>query len=138
MSCRFIFSSFALCLLTLTPHAAEAQADSAGPSICWGFAFGAWTPKLDWRAAGHGAPPDTSKLGRAPASRGWAADLRDERDSSLLLFPVWWPVGVVVELPNRKPSFGDTIVGKATALIAYGDRTAPTSRVRAWAVECRR
>jgi hypothetical protein len=59
-------------------------------------------------------------------------------DSVVLLFPRWWPVGVVVELPTRNPAFGDTIIGRARALIANGQGTSPTSRVRAWRVLCGR
>ena len=81
--------------------------------------------------------PDSMKVGQAPAGRGWATNEKEGADSLLLLFPVWWPAGVRVVLPTRTPAPGDTISGVATAFIAYGDRTPPTSKVRAWAVPCR-
>jgi hypothetical protein len=58
------------------------------------------------------------------------------RDSVLMLYPPWWPVGDSVELPTMRPAFGDTIVGRATALVSDGRKQALTSRVRAWQVRC--
>jgi hypothetical protein len=55
-----------------------------------------------------------------------------------MLFPAWWPVGVEVALGTRSPALGDTVSGRATALVADGRREAPTSRVRAWQVPCAR
>src|SRR4051812_17542177 len=127
--------AIALMLCTATKGIAQSAPDS---TTCLGFAFGAWTPKLDWRAAGHGVMPDSIHLGQAPAGRGWAEDLKSGRDSVLVLFPAWWPAGVRVDLPNRSLALGDTVRGTATAFIAYGDRSPPTSKVRAWAVPCGR
>jgi hypothetical protein len=45
---------------------------------------------------------------------------------------------VIVELPLRAAAPGDTVAGRATALIADGRQQAPTSRVRAWRVPCQR
>ena len=132
-----IFGCRCVCAALLIGATARAQAPSDS-ATCLGFAFGPWTPKLDWRAAGHGVLPDSMKVGQAPSGRGWAQDLKEGRDSLLLLFPVWWPAGVRVDLPNRTPALGDTIYGKAVAFIAYGDRPPPTSTVRAWAVPCGR
>jgi hypothetical protein len=57
-------------------------------------------------------------------------------DSVVVLYPRWWPAGVIVALPTRTPAPGDTIEGRARALVADGRRANPTSRVRAWAVRC--
>jgi hypothetical protein len=145
---------FALTLVVLSAMGAYSQAppppDSSrrdstrtpAPSVdenaCFGFSFGKWTPPLDWQAAGHGSPPSEKILQHAPDGRDWAADLTDSADSALVLFPSWWPAGVLVRLPKRLPVVGDTLRGRATALIADGRRQAPTAEVRAWAVPCRR
>jgi hypothetical protein len=122
--------------LTLLVLPARARAQSTAPA-CLGFAFGAWTPALDWRAAGHGERPDTSRLQHAPTGRDWAVNgLATESDSVMLLLPAWWPAGVVVTLPTREPAPGDTVVGRAVALVANGRRTPPSARVRAWRVLC--
>ena len=123
------------------PNAARAQDSTAAPrsddAVCLGFAFGAWTPKLDWKAAGH-VPVTANVPGdKTPEGRDWAAP-PVAGDTSLMLFPRWWPAGVAVALPTRTPAVGDTIVGRAVALVPGPDMEAPTSRVRAWRVPCRR
>ena len=119
------------------PTAMHAQSPAAEPPVCLGFSFGAWTPALDWRGAGHGAAPDTSTLARTPEQRDWATDgMAGVEDSLLILYPRWWPAGVAVALPTRRPAPGDTIEGRARAFVADGRRANPTSRVRAWAVPC--
>ncbi|NUS97563.1 MAG: hypothetical protein HOQ11_09160 [Gemmatimonadaceae bacterium] len=105
-------------------------------AVCLGFAFGPFTPKLDWEKAGHRPVRDSSALQHAPAGRDWAADIATRRDSVLYLFPAWWPVGVLVEVPNRAPAYGDTVSGRATALVARGDLEPPVAKVRAWRVPC--
>lgn len=129
--------------LAATGVAARAQgADSAATprrqedAVCLGFAFGAFTPKLDWQRAGHDPVRDSSLLQHAPAGRDWAADIATNRDSLLYLFPAWWPVGVLVEVPKRSLAYGDTVTGRATALVARGDLTPPVAKVRAWRVPC--
>ena len=57
-------------------------------------------------------------------------------DSVVMLFPKWWPVGVTVALPTRRPAPGDTVTGRAQALVSDVRAKIPTSRVRAWAVPC--
>ena len=114
----------------------HAQRDTSA-SVCLGFAFGPWTPALDWRRAGHGAAPDTSRLARAAENRDWAATgVVAAEDSALFLYPRWWPAGVMVTLPTRTPAPGDTVTGQARALVADGRQANPTSKVRAWAVKC--
>jgi hypothetical protein len=124
--------------VAVMPSSAPAQSTppSSAPA-CLGFAFGRWSPALDWRAAGHGAVLDTSRVQHAPSGRDWAVGgTATESDSVLILFPRWWPVGVAVELPTREPAPGDTIVGRARAFVASGQSTVPTTRVRAWRVPC--
>src|SRR5205085_1423139 len=78
-----------------------------GP-VCLGFAFGAWTPKLDWHAAGHTVDPSSVHMDRAEGGRDWAAPPSGiAGDTALLLFPHWWPAGVAVALPTRAPAVGD-------------------------------
>ena len=101
--------------------------------VCLGFAFGRWTPALDWKLAGH-ARVDSMALQRAPTGRDWATP-GTAADTTLLLLPAWWPAGVWVTVP-RTPAPGDTIVGRATALVADGRRNAPAAEVRAWRVAC--
>lgn len=107
-------------------------------SVCLGFAFGPFAPKLDWAAAGHRPIRDRSATQQAPGGRGWASDDGLPNDSLLYLFPAWWPVGVLVELPRRSPVLGDTVTGRATALVARGNVTPPSARVRAWRIPCER
>lgn len=125
-----------------TPRVVRAQAASAVPAddgpVCLGFAFGTWTPKLDWKAAGHAVAPERGSQDQAPGGRDWATNPdAGARDSTLMLFPRWWPVGVAVTLPTRTPAPGDTVTGQAVALVPRYDVEAPTTRVRAWRVPCR-
>jgi hypothetical protein len=130
------FIGIALLLLGVTRLEGQTRPPSAA-GACFGFSFGAWTPPLDWEAAGHGARPNPKSLQQAPDGRDWAVDLADEStDSSLVLFPAWWPVGVVVRLPRALLATGDTLRGRATALVADARRQAPTADVRAWRVPC--
>jgi hypothetical protein len=120
-----------------------AARDSAAPRddgpVCLGFAFGAWTPKLDWKAAGHVPVTGHVEGDRTPEGRDWAAPPSEAAsDTALVLFPRWWPAGVAVALPTRTPAAGDTITGRAVALVPGPDIQAPVSRVRAWRVPCRR
>lgn len=129
-------------LALLAPRLAHAQ--DAAPTrqegaVCLGFSFGPWTPPLDWQAAGHGAAMDSSGVAMAPGGRGWAAsDSSLQSMSTVMLFPPWWPVGVAVELGTAAPAPGDTVAGRAHALVNDGRLTPPTSRVRAWRVPCGR
>jgi len=129
----------------ITPRAGAAQqpaapaAPDAEASVCLGFRFGPWTPALNWRAAGHGEAVDSGGTPRAPRGRGWAApSATSPSDTAMMLFPSWWPVGIIVELATRPPAAGDTVVGRAVALVNDARRRAPTSRVRAWQVPCSR
>ena len=121
--------------LNAVPPAARANA--ASDNVCLGFMFAPWTPALDWRAAGHG-PIDSARVPEAPTGRRWAMPAGSSgTDSTLLLVPPWWPAGVVVTVPARGLAMGDTVAGRAMALVADGRLTAPTAKVRAWRVPCR-
>src|SRR4051812_15475819 len=100
------------CVIAM-PSRARAQS-APGDDVCLGFSFGAWTPLLDWRAAGHGDPPSEKTLQHAPSGRDWASDLATGQDSTLFLFPAWWPAGVAVVFPHRALAVGDTVRGRAT------------------------
>ena len=137
-------AALALALIACGPRTMDAQsADSARDhaprdtsAVCLGFAFGRWTPPLDWHAAKHQGVMDSSAVGHAPGGRGWAAGDGEMPDSTLMLYPGWWPVGVTVALPTRSPAAGDTVTGIATALVADGRVRNPTAKVRAWRVPC--
>jgi hypothetical protein len=116
-------------------RAQGADADVDTSAVCLGFAFGKWSPPLDWLAARHQGALDSSWVGHAPGGRGWASD-PTTTDSTLMLYPGWWPVGVSVALPTRAPARGDTVTGTAIALVADGRVENPTARVRAWRVPC--
>jgi len=123
-------------LFTATAGAQDSSTVRSHAQVCLGFAFGGFTPKLDWAKAGH-APLRPGSAERAPDGRDWASDQALPNDSSLYLFPAWWPVGVWVQLTAR-PAPGDTVSGRATALVARGDITPPVAKVKAWQVPCGR
>ena len=127
----------ALALAQGATPAPDGGAPDADAPVCLGFAFGTWTPKLDWRAVGHERSPERVAQEGAPSGRDWAAPPGATGDSAMLLFPRWWPAGVTVALPTRTPAMGDTVVGRAVALVPRGDIAAPEARVRAWRVACR-
>ena len=141
-------------LLAAAPRAAAGQqaprpaapADTAGGAApvafarpeedeCLGLAFGRWTPALDLAAAGHHVPNPAS-LAHAPNGRDWAAALESGRDTTLMLFPAWWPAGVHVQLPSGRRVVGDTVRGTAVALVADARAKNPTARVLLWLVPC--
>jgi hypothetical protein len=122
-------------MLVIVPSLGRAQA-SDEPSVCLGFAFGAWTPALDWRGAGHETALDPSVHQRAADGRDWATTQAVQDEHTIVLLPSWWPAGVSVTLPTRTPAPGDTVVGHAFAYVADGRRKVPTSEVRAWRVPC--
>jgi hypothetical protein len=122
-------------LAALTPTILGAQQKNE-PPVCLGFAFGKWTPALDWRAAGHVTPLDTLTHQGTGDGRDWATTQAVQNEHTIILLPSWWPAGVSVTLPNRSPAMGDTVVGAAFAFVGDGRRTAPVSQVRAWRVAC--
>ena len=121
-----------------------AQGVPAAPDECWRFAFGAWSPPLDARAAGHGrdfpsARPSGMISGRAPegggGARDWASRVGMSGDSTLMLYPAWWGAGVELVFPSAAMAH-DTIRGRATALVADARVANPVAPVVAWRVSC--
>lgn len=121
------------------PVALRAQdAQRSDEDTCLRFAFGAWTPPLDWSAAGHHSTPDSVHVGEAAPGRGWAAAMPSSgTDTVLVLFPSFWPVGVSLAFDPRAVAAGDTVSGKATAFVADARKPSPVSRTRVWRVPCR-
>lgn len=111
--------------------------DTTDYNYCLGFAFGSWSPALDLKAAGHNPVVDTSHFARAAGGRDWAASgAAAAGDSTIMLFPIWWPAGVVIDLEHVPMSTADTVRGKATALVADGRKASPSSSIRAWRKRC--
>jgi len=123
-----------IALIALT--AASAGAQQADSAQCFGFSFGAWNPPLDLRASGHRPELGGTTQPKAPGGRDWAADIVPN-DTTLMLFPAWWPAGVQVTFPRRPRSAADTVTGRAMALVADGSVTPPRTAMRAWRVTCR-
>jgi hypothetical protein len=131
-----------LILLLLGPGIVHAQsAPIPIPDECYGFKFGGWEPPLKSVASTYnpGYDPKTSAPPGAP--RDWAARVATGRsstvapDSVLLLFPAWWPAGVSIDWLEQR---GDTLLGRAVALVADGRVKNPVSSVRGVRVACRR
>ncbi|HEX5830104.1 MAG TPA: hypothetical protein VFY16_03925 [Gemmatimonadaceae bacterium] len=122
-----------LCLASL----GAAQGAGAAPPerYCFGFAFGAWSPPLDARRAGHGPLASGAGATVTPEGRHWAVT---GSGASLVLFPSWWPAGVAVRFPGGAPTPGDTVRGEAHAFVADGRAEVPTAPARAWVVPCAR
>jgi hypothetical protein len=132
---RHAITVAALVLAAQLVGAQETSPDTS--NVCFGFRFGAFTPALDRVAAGHPALAD-SVLQRAPGGRDWASDLGRSSDTTLVLFPGWWPAGVIVEFARRPVSRADTVDGVARAFVANGQLTPPKALVRLWRVNCGR
>jgi len=129
----------ALCAVAATRVSAQSSSptDSSDTAYCLGFAFGAWTPALDLKEAGHNPVVDTTHHLRAPGGRDWAlSGPKVVGDSEIFLLPIWWPPGVVITLEHAPRSPNDTVHGKAVALVADGRKTPPSSSIRAWEKRC--
>jgi hypothetical protein len=138
LSLRVLALAAGLWAVAGTANAQAATAPAREESVCLGFAFGGFTPKLDWAKAGHAPIRANATTDRAPDGRDWASDQSVPNDTTMYLFPSWWPVGVLIELPTRRPALGDTLLGKATALVARGNVIPPVAKVKAWRVPCGR
>jgi hypothetical protein len=125
---------------------AFAQPGAQEPSSkCWRFAFGAWTPPLDWASAGHdGQATDLANRVQRVRDSVFARDTNAVRNNamiwertrdgwSVVLFPQWWPVGVQVEFDSVLAG-GTEMSGRATALVANAN--SQPSRARARALRC--
>lgn len=104
------------------------------PDECYRFRFGPWTPPLDWTAAGH-RPRDLPTPVARPGARGDASHDGAPGDSVLMLYPDWWPVGVLVRFRPHSAS-SDTLHGEASALVASANARVPTSQVTVIRVPC--
>lgn len=143
---RALIAAVAVALATAAPGpalSAQAAGPPATPSAaeeCFGFSFGTWTPALDARAAGHrpAAPEQPPRPPEAQASGGrdWAIRLGAGRDTTLLLFPTWWPAGVAVRFPDGIDTRRDSVRGTATAFVADGRMEAPRAPVLLRRVPC--
>lgn len=132
-------TAFAVALCAASSAAAQSapRAQSSNAGLCFGFSFGKWTPALDWTRAGHSPPLDSLHTSMAPGGRGWASsDVEAQSDTTLLLFPQWWPAGVLVVLQSKLTTTIDTTPGRAIALVADGRKQPSTSPIRAWLVRC--
>ena len=131
----------------LTSYAAAQSPAEAPTSKCWRFAFGSWTPPLDWTSAGHdGRASDLANRVQRVRDSVFAKDTNAVRNNamyweqtkagwSVVLFPEWWPVGVKVEFDSVFAE-GREMTGNAIALVA--DAGKPPARARARAVRCPR
>jgi hypothetical protein len=124
--------------VTVTADTGSAGERDREGDECLGFSFGAWTPPLDAKAAGHSPFPPAASLPQAPGGRGWAINDSTSRDTLMLLFPSWWPAGVSVRFAHAPRAPGDTVRGIATALVADGRVRSPEAEVMTWLVRCRR
>jgi hypothetical protein len=120
----------ALALTLLTSRATAQDAN------CFGFSFGTWQPALDLKRAGHGAPLPPGVIPKAPGGRDWASDAMPN-DTTLMLYPEWWPAGIQVTFPRRPAAAGDTVAARALAFVADGGAVSPRASARLWRVPCR-
>ena len=140
---HFLLAVFLLVVPVIVHSQERREADE-----CYGFSFGPFAPPLDRVAAGHrsalpdGSPAEVPTAMPAPTAgaasdRGSAIQLDDRapRDTVLILYPSWWPVGVSVHWADSSVT-GDTLFGVAEAFVADGRARVPTSKVRGWRVPC--
>lgn len=111
-------------------HPNSPAADLRPPPECLRFTFGTWDPPLDWARAGHSGLPMRGEQGE----RGRENAVRVGDGEPLLLFPSFWPVGVVIRFESA--THADTLRGTATALQADASNLPSTSRVVAIRVAC--
>ncbi|MFL5612920.1 MAG: hypothetical protein ACJ796_04590 [Gemmatimonadaceae bacterium] len=132
---------FLTVMLFIARGVLHAQARIPTPDECYGFKFGGWSPPLKSVASTYNPGYDPTTSAPAGSPRDWAARVATGRasavapDSVLLLFPAWWPAGVSIEWLEQR---GDTLLGRAVALVADGRVKNPVSTVRGVRVACRR
>lgn len=135
-------------LLLFASRVPAQRSDQQEPSsTCWRFAFGAWTPPLDWARSGHdGKAGDLADRVQRVRDSIFVKDTNAARNSamvwertrlgwSVVLFPTWWPVGVKVDFDSVLAQ-GREMTGQAIAFVA--DAGQDPSRARARAVRCPR
>ncbi|HEY2374528.1 MAG TPA: hypothetical protein VGH98_01015 [Gemmatimonadaceae bacterium] len=122
--------------LALAPSIVGAQ---AAPNECFGFKFGAWDPPLRSVASAYNPGYDPATSAPVGTPRDWAARVPNggastsPADSVLMLFPAWWPVGLEIQWTEQR---GDTLIGRAVALVADGRLKNPVTSVRGVKVAC--
>lgn len=134
--------------LPVAAAAQGARADSGrAPGACWRFAFGEWTPALDWARAGHAG--DASQAARTVqrvrdsvydkdtvATHANAMTIQYTKQGMLvMLYPPWWPAGVELTFDSTMAG-GREMSGTAIALIADGRQQSPRAPARAQQVAC--
>jgi hypothetical protein len=130
-------------MLGIAPRLLGAQAQPPRmpvPDECFGFKFGSWDPPLKSVASTYNPGYDPVSSAPAGSPRDWAVRIPNGKpetaaDSVLLLFPGWWPAGVAIEWTEQR---GDTLLGRARALVADGRVKNPVTAVRGMHVACRR
>lgn len=141
----------AFAVLLVTPLALSAQnvrADSgAAPSACWRFAFGTWTPSLDWAGAGQpGTDSGTAAVVQRVRDSIYANDPVASRNNAMtiertqagmlvMLYPPWWPAGVKLTFDSTVAG-GREMIGTAVALAANGSVAPSQALARAQQVNC--
>lgn len=115
--------------------ASQSRPDRAGDE-CFRFVFGEWKPPLDAKPAGHSPFPSAESLPRAPGGRDWAVSDSARQDVELMLYPSFWPAGVVVRFPRAPREPSDSVRGRAMALVADGRVKSPEADALAWLVPC--
>ena len=140
-----VFRSLVPAVLLLVGTGSAQEPDQTPTSKCWRFAFGSWTPPLDWDRAGHdGKASDLANRVQRVRDSVFARDTNATRNSammwertklgwSVVLFPEWWPVGVKVDFDSVLAE-GREMTGQAIALVA--DARQPPSLARARAMRC--
>lgn len=130
----------------LAARAASAQdvrRDTAPPpGACWRLSFSDWTPPLDWARAGHGRDSSvTAARMRRLRDSIFVSDTgavnssamhweRTPKGLQLLLFPTWWPVGVLVTFDSAA-AHAREMSGEAVAMVADAAQDASKARVTA-------
>lgn len=146
-------ASAAATLAVLLAVAGPAWGQSAGDTTrphapadrpCLIFAFGTWTPPLDWQSAGHEGSADRSGAAARRLRDSIFLQNRDDAGAArdgmmwddasggtrLLLFPWWWPAGILVHFDTTTLA-ADTLRGTAEAMVADASHRNPTATVRA-------
>ena len=144
-SLRLVAVATTLLLVSTAQASAQSRDQQEPSSTCWRFAFGTWTPPLDWERSGHdGRAGDLANRVQRVRDSVFAKDTNAVRNSamvwertrlgwSVVLFPTWWPVGVKVDFDSVLAQ-GREMTGQATAFVANAGRD--PSRARARAVRC--
>ncbi|HSA55142.1 MAG TPA: hypothetical protein VLE53_05525 [Gemmatimonadaceae bacterium] len=112
------------------------------PGACWRLAFSEWKPPLDWARAGHGRDSSvTAERMRRLRDSIFVSDTgavnsnamhweRTAKGLQLLLFPPWWPVGVLVTFDSTTADVRE-MTGDAVAMVADASHGPSKARVTA-------